>query len=764
MSNPRKTTERTSGVSLESLLCTEELDRRPSRPPDHEAENRALVALAQALADSPHTILQTLADTILEVFGCGSAGVSVLTEDATRFHWPAIAGAWKPHIGDGTPRDFSPCGDVLDRNMPLMMRHVERRYTYLQPVTPAIEECLLVPFSVAGQAVGTIWAVIHSPEARKFDSEDLRLLVSLARFASSAYQAAESLGKLSHQGATLRDVNEALLVSSVRQHELAEQAQQAEAALRRSEQEIRAAKTFAESIFETLHEPLLVLNADLTVRIANPAFYRHFQVAPDETVGRRIYELGNGQWDIPALRELLENVLPADNVFTDYEVGHEFETLGGRVMLVNGRRLDHVPLILLGIRDITGRKQDEEALRQARDELEQRVEERTGELRASEARLRALAMELTRAEQRERRRLAIILHDHLQQLIVAAHMHVGLAAREAERPGQRDSLNKGQEIISEALQICRTLAVELSPPLLHDQGLAPALAWLAGRMRESHRLTVEFSSDEGAGPQSQELRELLFQAARELLLNVVKHAGSGIATMRLARDVDGRIRLDVEDEGQGFDPEAREVEERSRQSFGLFHLRERLHAAGGVLEIASAPGRGTRVRLIVPEDLASRPDGSNVAATGAALVPRPHSRAEHGAGRSAGAIRVLVVDDHAIVREGLIAVLHRQPDFEVVGEAVDGNQAVDLACELQPDVVLMDVTLPGISGVAATGEIAAALPGLPVIGLSAHAESDMRSAMLEAGAVDYLTKGGPSSKLVEAIRAATHGKQSAAVT
>ena len=99
---------------LESILCTEELRRRPSRPPDYETENRALVALASALADSPRTILQTLADKVLAILHADSAGLSLLTKDKKRFYWAAIAGAWRPHIGGGTPRDFGPCGDVLD--------------------------------------------------------------------------------------------------------------------------------------------------------------------------------------------------------------------------------------------------------------------------------------------------------------------------------------------------------------------------------------------------------------------------------------------------------------------------------------------------------------------------------------------------------------------------------------------------------------------------------------------------------------------------
>jgi PAS domain S-box-containing protein len=173
--------------SLESILCMEELGRRPWRPPDHTKENSALVALVSALADSPHTILQTLADKVLEILRADSAGLSLLTNDKKRFYWAAIAGAWRPHIGGGTPRDFGPCGDVLNRNIPMLFTHWERRYPYLSAAMPLAEEGLLVPFYVSGKAVGTLWAIAHN-SGRQFDAEDLRLLESMGRFASAAYQ------------------------------------------------------------------------------------------------------------------------------------------------------------------------------------------------------------------------------------------------------------------------------------------------------------------------------------------------------------------------------------------------------------------------------------------------------------------------------------------------------------------------------------------------------------------------------------------------
>ena len=213
-------------VPLEAVLCTEELNRRPARAPDYETENRALAASVQALAESPRTVLQKMAEIMLETFRAGSTGFSVLSQadGGKKFRWPAIAGQWKTHIGGGTPREFSPCGDVLDRNAPLLFRHLDRRYTYFQSVTPAVEEALLAPFYVDGEAAGTIWVVAHDAR-RAFDAEDLRQLVGLSRFASMAYLAAAHHEKL-------LATNEALLLGSLRQNELTQAAEKLNEQLR----------------------------------------------------------------------------------------------------------------------------------------------------------------------------------------------------------------------------------------------------------------------------------------------------------------------------------------------------------------------------------------------------------------------------------------------------------------------------------------------------------------------------------------------------
>lgn len=154
-----------------------------------------------------------------------------------------------------------------------------------------------------------------------------------------------------------------------------------------------------------------------------------------------------------------------------------------------------------------------------------------------------------------------------------------------------------------------------------------------------------------------------------------------------------------------------------------------------------APGDG----LIMP----SLPTG------GGSLKPSELVRAqsEPGAMRP---IRVLLADDHKILRQGLVGLLRRQIDIEIVGEAADGDEAVELTRLLLPDVVVMDITMPRVNGIEATAQIAAGMPQVRVIALSMHEEEDMARAMRDAGAVAFLTKGGPAQDLISAIRA--HGR------
>ena len=307
-------------ASLESILCTEELQRRPSRPPDYEKENQALVKLVSALADSPTTIFRTLAETIQDITQCDSAGLSLLTRDGKtphvdgeRFYWPAISGMWNPHVGGGTPRNFGPCGDVLDQNRTLLFTHFERRYPYLMPVNPAAEECLLVPFYVDGKAVGTIWGIMHS-DRRKFDAEDDRVMASLGKFASSAYQALAHIEELKIQVAE-REKAEA---------EVRQLASGLEAKIRR--------------LVEANVVGIVMWNLEGAITGANEAFLRMVQYDREDLASGRVRwaDLTPAEWRGHAERAVAD--LKATGMFQPFEKEY-FRKDGSRVPVLLGGAL-----------------------------------------------------------------------------------------------------------------------------------------------------------------------------------------------------------------------------------------------------------------------------------------------------------------------------------------------------------------------------------------------------------------------------------------
>jgi signal transduction histidine kinase len=178
-----------SRVPLDAVISTAELSQRGSRPANYEAENRALASLLQEMTNASGNILQKLVETALSLCGAHSAGTSILEEENGRqvFRWHATAGQWSGFQGGTMPREISPCGTVLDRNNALLMSYPERHYPFPPEIAPPVVEVLLIPFHVAGEAVGTIWVIAHD-ESRKFDREDQRLMTRLGRFAAAAYQ------------------------------------------------------------------------------------------------------------------------------------------------------------------------------------------------------------------------------------------------------------------------------------------------------------------------------------------------------------------------------------------------------------------------------------------------------------------------------------------------------------------------------------------------------------------------------------------------
>jgi two-component system CheB/CheR fusion protein len=339
-----------------------------------------------------------------------------------------------------------------------------------------------------------------------------------------------------------------------------------------------AAQEQLTSIAGSLREPVLVLDADLRVQSANPAYYSQFQATPAEVEGRRLYELGTGQWDLPDVHRLLDEGLRDSTQFQSVEVERDFPGLGRRTMLLNARRVqlgsaqrEHV---LLTIEDITTVKQ--------LTEMEQ---------------LRQLSARMQAAREDERTTLARDIHDELGGSLSGLKMYL-YKLRDGLRSDQDDLLLQVQEmsdLIDSEINYVRRIAASLRPSILDDLGLVAAIEWQLAEFRQRTGLHTNFHSNVETLMLPPEVTTAAFRIFQEALTNVGRHAQASEVRVELKVEGD-ELKLEVNDNGRGMAPEQLD----SKQSLGLTGLRERVHEFAGQVEINSAPGQGTRVQVRLP--------------------------------------------------------------------------------------------------------------------------------------------------------------------
>jgi PAS domain S-box-containing protein len=251
--------------------------------------------------------------------------------------------------------------------------------------------------------------------------------------------------------------------------------------------------------------------------------------------------------------------------------------------------------------DITERKRAEESLRELNERLELQVAQRTEELRHTVDRLQQLTLELSQAEDRERKRIADLLHDDVQQTLAAAKFHLNLLSSEPRSEEEsREIVEQVRHMLKDAIEKARHLSHELSPAL-YQVDLTAILEWLARHMQEKHGLIVRLEVHGPVDSPSEPLKAFLYKVVQELLFNVVKHAGVLEARIRV-RQMGRCLYLSVVDRGQGFDPQRLET----APGFGLLGIRERIRLLGGRMKIKSAPGAGSTLLIALPYEPAAR--------------------------------------------------------------------------------------------------------------------------------------------------------------
>jgi signal transduction histidine kinase len=302
----------------------------------------------------------------------------------------------------------------------------------------------------------------------------------------------------------------------------------------------------------------------------------------------------------------------------DEQLGTDAVKQGVQDYLVKGQIPER--LLVRSIEYAIERKQTEKELKAAKDELEERVRKRTSDLqstvealhsevnerlrteqalRASQVQLRSMASELSLVEERERRSIALLLHDHIGQLLAMAKIKLGTAKKEADSKNTISTLNDTSSLIEQAISSTRSLTLQISPPMLYTLGLGAALETICEKFRIDYGINCTFKDDEKAKSLTEDFRAVLFRSASELLVNIAKHAKAKNVSVTLGR-TNKHVEVKVRDDGIGFEPSELTIKPVAQMGFGLLSIRERITHLGGTVTIDSAPGKGTTVTLTAP--------------------------------------------------------------------------------------------------------------------------------------------------------------------
>jgi signal transduction histidine kinase/CheY-like chemotaxis protein len=513
---------------------------------------------------------------------------------------------------------------------------------------------------------------------------------------------------------------------------------------RRSEADLKAIETYAQNIVDTVREPLLILDTTLRVRSGNRAFYQTFQVSLEETENRLIYELGNGQWDIPDLRTLLEDIVPKSSVFNDFELEHDFPAIGRRVMLLNARKLQaghHGELLVLAMEDVTERRHAEEEVAKAKE--------------TAETANRTKSLFLANMSHELRTPLNAILgySEMLQEEAIERHLAGEFGADLEKINGAGKHL---LTLINDILDLSKIEAGKMDL-FLESFDLTEMIDDVASTIRpmvekNANTLQIQRAPDLGAMHADQiKVRQALFN----LLSNAVKFTHEGSITLEAARqNMDGTewIVFRVTDTGIGLSAEqivklfqdftqadASTTRKFGGTGLGLVLTRRFCQMMGGDVTAHSVSGAGSVFTIKLPA-VVSEPKSEGAAeivGAEAAIVS-----IQEGVAAGAEAVLptgscVLVIDDDPTQRDLIQRFLSKEGFC--VRTAAGGDAGLRLARQLRPAAITLDVMMPGLDGWSVLLALKADrdLRDIPVIMLTMVDDPDRGFAL---GAAEFATK------------------------
>jgi signal transduction histidine kinase/DNA-binding response OmpR family regulator len=509
---------------------------------------------------------------------------------------------------------------------------------------------------------------------------------------------------------------------------------------RQAEADFRAIETYAQDIVDTVREPLLILDTTLRVQSGNRAFYHTFQVSAEETENRLIYELGNGQWDIPALRTLLEDIVPTSSVFNDFELEHDFPVLGRRVMLLNARRLQaghHGELLVLAMEDVTQRRRVEEEVAKAKE--------------ASEIANRTKSLFLANMSHELRTPLnAIVGYSEMLQEEAAEHSLVSFGSDLGKINASGRHL---LALINDILDLSKIEAgkMELYLESFDLNALIDEVASTIKPMVEGNFNTLHIERAEELGSMRADqvkVRQALFN----LLSNAAKFTKEGTITLEATRqsmDDSEWIVFKITDTGIGLSrdkilrlfqdftqADASTTRKFGGTGLGLALTRRFCQMMGGDVTVRSVPGEGSTFTIMLPADVTD----AKAELSGDSVKPGDYLNSGNNRGSDPDpepSTCVLVIDDDSAQRDLMRRFLTKE-GFRV-RVAASGEEGLRLARHLLPIAITLDVMMPEMDGWAVLKAIKSdsALRDIPVIMLTMLDDLELGFAL---GAEDYVTK------------------------
>jgi signal transduction histidine kinase/ActR/RegA family two-component response regulator len=371
-------------------------------------------------------------------------------------------------------------------------------------------------------------------------------------------------------------------------------------------------------------------------------------------------------------------------------------------------------------------------------------------LSQSEASRHTLNADLLRVQDEERRRIARDLHDVIGQELTVTAMALGFASRQSKdcNPEVISRINEAMRSIENLDSQVRTLSYLLHPPMLDEKGLPFALGWFVAGFTKRTGIHVTVSAPKDLVRMQPDKEAALFRVVQESLTNVFRHAHAQNAWITLSAD-SGRVRILVEDDGRGFGPHSKPA----KPGLGMQSMRGRLEPFGGTLSVQRV-GQRTQVTAAMPltaqEESAGQSHSLQHAAVGQSRSTAP---SQHVAPRK----RVLIADDHEVVRQGIRSLLDDDSEFEVCGEAEDGLQAVSKVDELRPDLLILDLTMPHLSGFSAATHIRRAGLDTKILIFTNHSYPELEKVAEASGCNGLVVKSNATADLIRAVKVILEG-------